>query len=200
MVSYCIMNNHAHMLLYTNDILNVSKFMRSVNTSYAAYYNKSEERVGYVFRDRFISEPINTKSYLHNCIAYIHNNPVKANIVTNVYDYMYSSYRDYLNKTGTITEEIIKLVFDTDKEYIDTYIQMHKSNQLFKDIENKYLDYNDVIKDFKQCVDMNLNEIKHNKELLKDLICKLINDSGLSVRKISKVLSIDRNKIRRIMR
>ena len=77
---------------------------------------------------------------------------------------------------------------------------MHSSNQIFKDIENKYTDYNDVIEDFKQCVNMNLNEIKHNKKLLKNLIYKLIDESGLSVRKASKVLNIDRNKIRRIMK
>ena len=34
-IAYCIMNNHAHFLVYTEDIKLVSKLMKMVNTSYA---------------------------------------------------------------------------------------------------------------------------------------------------------------------
>ena len=56
-LAYCIMNNHAHMLLYINKIAEMSKFMQKVNTQYAKYYNyMNKGRVGYVFRDRYVSE------------------------------------------------------------------------------------------------------------------------------------------------
>lgn len=41
---------------------------------FAIYYNELLNRVGFVFRDRFKSEAIYDKYYLHNCIKYIHNN------------------------------------------------------------------------------------------------------------------------------
>lgn len=49
-VAYCIMNNHAHILLKVADINNLSKYMQSINTRYGKYYNKKYKRVGYVFR------------------------------------------------------------------------------------------------------------------------------------------------------
>jgi REP element-mobilizing transposase RayT len=70
-LAYCIMGNHAHLLIYTTQIRDMSNFMRDVNTEYGTYYNKKEKRVGYVFRDRFVSEPICNTRYLYNCISYI---------------------------------------------------------------------------------------------------------------------------------
>lgn len=52
-LSYCIMNNHAHFLIYSEKIENLSKFMQKINTSYSKFYNKENNRVGYVFRDRY---------------------------------------------------------------------------------------------------------------------------------------------------
>ena len=36
-IAYCIMNNHAHILIYSEDINKVSKFMQKINTIYAIY-------------------------------------------------------------------------------------------------------------------------------------------------------------------
>ena len=37
--SYCLMSNHYHLLLETHQE-NLSKFMRSINAQYAAYFNR----------------------------------------------------------------------------------------------------------------------------------------------------------------
>ena len=39
-IAYCIMDNHVHMLLYANDIKQISNFMKNINSIYAMYYNK----------------------------------------------------------------------------------------------------------------------------------------------------------------
>ena len=98
LVAYCIMGNHAHLLLKIKNILDLSKCMKKINTTFAIYYNELLNRVGFVFRDRFKSEAIYDKYYLHNCIKYIHNNPIKANILKDVGNYKYSSYHIYKNK------------------------------------------------------------------------------------------------------
>lgn len=46
-IAYCIMNNHAHLLIHTNDVSNLTKYMHKTNTKYAIYYNKIHDRVGY---------------------------------------------------------------------------------------------------------------------------------------------------------
>ena len=43
LISYCIMNNHSHILLETKNISNLSQYMQSVNTRYALYYNKKHQ-------------------------------------------------------------------------------------------------------------------------------------------------------------
>ena len=39
-LAYCIMNNHAHFLIYCEKIEELSKFMQKLNTSYSRFYNK----------------------------------------------------------------------------------------------------------------------------------------------------------------
>ena len=194
-IAYCIMNNHAHILLYTEEIEKMSEYMKSINTSYAKYYNKNENRVGFVFRNRYESEPIYEQRYLLNCIAYIHNNPVKAKMVDSVEKYKYSSYKDYIFRNGIVTEDTIRLVFGSSKGYIDIYKEIHKKNYKFKDyVENEeYKEKYEILKG------MNFNEIILNKEKLKETINELVMEQKIPINKVSDLLGISRFKISRII-
>ena len=97
LISYCIMDNHSHLLLYGEDFNDISKIMHKTNTSYAKLYNKTQKRVGYVFRDRYFVQPISNEKQLFNCIAYIHKNPINAGIVKLLSSYNYSSYNEYID-------------------------------------------------------------------------------------------------------
>ena len=108
---YCVMDNHAHMLIYMTDIKKLSEIMQKINTSYGIYYNKQENRVGHVFRNRYNMKEIESEGHLLRAIAYIHKNPLKANLVNKIEDYKFSSYNLY--KEGKISEEIIQLTFKT---------------------------------------------------------------------------------------
>ena len=187
-LAYCIMHNHAHILIYTEKISDMSSFMRDVNTEYGTYYNKMEKRVGYVFRDRYVSEPITNIHYLYNCISYIHFNPVDANIVKHPYEYFYSSYNDYVFKKGVITDKSLKYVFGSSDDYLEMFRFIHLSKESFIDYEDKkYIDYNAI----KSKVDIS-NSVEEE--------CLKLKAYGLSNRKISEVMSIDRNKVNRIIK
>lgn len=194
-IAYCIMNNHAHILLYTEKIEIMAAYMKSTNTSYAKYYNKKENRVGFVFRNRYESEPIYEQRYLLNCIAYIHNNPVKANIVDTPEKYKYSSYKDYINMQGIATQDTIKLVFGNTKDYLDIYKEIHKNSVEFKDYI-KNIDYEEKYRYLKQ---MNTKDIILNKENLKKTIFELVIDQKIPINKVSELLEISRFKISRII-
>ena len=62
-IGYCIMANHAHMLIQADNLKELSKYMQRLNTRYGIYYNKRYNRVGYVFRDRYLSEGIYNEKY-----------------------------------------------------------------------------------------------------------------------------------------
>lgn len=47
-IVYCVMNNHLHLLARINDD-DLKVIMKKLNVKFALYYNRIEERYGYVF-------------------------------------------------------------------------------------------------------------------------------------------------------
>ena len=109
LIAYTIMDNHAHICIYFENIQNVSKFMHKVNSLFASYYNFIQKRVGYLFRNRYYTQEVQDRQQLYNVISYIHNNPLKANMIKKLEEYKYSSYNQFKNKK--IDKDIILLVF-----------------------------------------------------------------------------------------
>ena len=71
-MAYCIMDNHVHMLINVDKIEEMCKFMQQINTAYAKFYNKQFDRVGYVFRNRYLSKAILDEGQLKRCIVHTH--------------------------------------------------------------------------------------------------------------------------------
>ncbi|GCD11008.1 transposase [Clostridium tagluense] len=71
---YCLMDNHAHLLVDANGA-DISKVMHGINFSYAMYFNKKYKREGHLFKDRFKSKIVDNDHYLKTVSLYIHNNP-----------------------------------------------------------------------------------------------------------------------------
>lgn len=200
-ISLCVMTNHVHIIIYCEDNVSMSKFMKSINTSYANYYNKIEERVGYVFRNRYLSEPIFDERYLYNCISYVHNNPVKAGMVKRREDYKYSSYNSYLKHDDLINEKTVKLVFGENIDYVKKYEEINKNSQdIFLDVNDSLLEPKDVIKSFYIRYSIDERDIYLSKLWLKKLVNELVIKSGLSVRKICELLKVDRTRVRNVLK
>ena len=88
-----------------------------------------------LFRNRYKSEPIYDRKYLLNCIKYIHNNPVKANIVEECGDYKYSSYNDYSNNTGIAKNKILEDIFGKDCNYLFLFKKGY--DKIFMDVDEE---------------------------------------------------------------
>jgi len=78
--AYCLMSNHIHLLLKTNQ-KDIGSTIKPLAVTYAMYYNNKYSRSGHVFQDRFKSEPVNDMAYFMTLLRYIHQNPLKAGIV-----------------------------------------------------------------------------------------------------------------------
>ena len=96
---YCLMPNHFHILLRQNTEIPISKLVSKVCTSYAKYFNKKYDRVGTLFQDQFKAVLVTSNDQLLWLSSYIHKNPLKAGLVSNLYDYKYSSYLDYVGRS-----------------------------------------------------------------------------------------------------
>lgn len=92
---YCLMKNHAHLLIKFYDEEGLQKVMQRINLTYAKQYRRAYQHCGHVFQDRFKSLPIEKDSYLLECGRYIERNPLKARLVSDPADYHWSSYEVY---------------------------------------------------------------------------------------------------------
>ena len=98
---YCLMSNHIHLLIREREDT-IGMAIKRIASSYVYYYNHKYSRDGHLFRERFKSEPVNDMAYFVTLLRYIHQNPLKAGIVTNVNDYEFSSWQEYCDKDGVL--------------------------------------------------------------------------------------------------
>ena len=201
-LAYCIMDNHAHILLYVDNVSNLTKIMSSTNTKFAIYYNKTLKRNGFVFRDRYRCENIYTRSYLENCIRYIHRNPVEANLCLKESDYKFSTYGQYENKSGIINDEIIKLAFESIENYMEK-LNAKIGYEKFIDIDNEFgkEDYemlDDVIDSVTKNENIDLESLSNEDIVM--LGNELIKRCNVTKKEIAEKLKVERTKFIRLMK
>lgn len=91
LLSYCLMSNHFHLLIYQYEQGSMSQLMRSIMTSYSRYFNFKYKRTGSLYEDTYKASLINADSYLTHISRYIHLNPRYWQ------RYRYSSIRNYID-------------------------------------------------------------------------------------------------------
>jgi len=106
---FVLMDNHVHMILETTSQNNISKVMQAITLSYSQKFRNKYNYTGYVWQGRFKSSIISGEIYIVECINYIHNNPVRANMVNEAKDYLWSSYHRYNGNS-----ELLKNAIDID--------------------------------------------------------------------------------------
>jgi putative transposase len=129
--AWCIMSNHIHLIAKAKDGYNLSDILRDFKKftnkaiieailennesrrdwilnrfEFAGRYNKKIKDFKF-WKDGNDAQEIHTSEFLEGKLDYIHNNPVKAEIVDNPEDYRYSSARDYCDVKGLL--EIVKI-------------------------------------------------------------------------------------------
>lgn len=166
-LTYCVMDNHVHFVIYSENINELSEFMRKINSLYATYYNKKYDRVGYVFRDRFKSQEILSEKQLYTCINYVYNNPVKAGLCVSPKDYRFLEFKEKYNMDYEIND--------------DYFIDIDDEDESDEDVINNYI-YSNKLK------------IYENVSDLKKLIIYL-KKRNISFRRIERIISINRNKL-----
>ena len=89
---YCLMSNHYHLVLETPEP-NLSRGLRRLHGTYTQWFNRRHRRVGHLLQGRFKSLLVEKEGYLLELCRYVVLNPVRAGMVTEVDDWVWSSYR-----------------------------------------------------------------------------------------------------------
>ena len=104
--AYCLMTNHYHLLLETEQT-EIWKIMKRINQIYAAYYNEKYRLMGHLFQGRYKSCLVENDSYFLQTSRYIHLNPVKAKMVPRAEAYPWSSYSTLIGMKQEMIENTL---------------------------------------------------------------------------------------------
>lgn len=131
LLSYCLMSNHFHLLVYQIEAHAMQRLMRGVMTSYSRYFNTKYERSGGLFESRYKASRISSDEYLMHITRYIHLNP------QNWRDYQYSSLAAYTqdNDMDWLNETRILELFSSRgayREFVENYEAVRDSLALIK--------------------------------------------------------------------
>jgi REP element-mobilizing transposase RayT len=101
--AYCLMGNHFHLLIQIGDSPLYSG-MHQFLTRYSLYFNQRHDRVGYLFQSRYTAALCRQDSYLRILLRYIHLNPVRANLVNDPGEWIWSGHRGLI---GRVCDELL---------------------------------------------------------------------------------------------
>jgi putative transposase len=93
--AWVFMSNHVHLLVTPEEDDSISLCMQSLERHYVRYFNYQYNRTGTLFEGRFKSCPVQSERYFLVCQRYIELNPVRAGMVSEPADYLWSSYRSH---------------------------------------------------------------------------------------------------------
>ncbi|MGD2130989.1 MAG: transposase, partial [Lysobacterales bacterium] len=91
--AWVFMTNHVHLIMTPSCWSGISRTMQYLGRLYVRYFNFTYRRTGTLFEGRFKSSIIQDRHYLLACQRYIELNPVRAGMVDDPADYLWSSYR-----------------------------------------------------------------------------------------------------------
>ena len=92
-VSYTIMPNHWHLVLYPRKDTDMGEFMHWITTTHVRQYRALTHSMGYghLYQGTYKSFPIETNNYAQQLIRYVEQNPLRAKLVGRAEDWRWSS-------------------------------------------------------------------------------------------------------------
>ena len=124
-VCYCLMPTHFHFLVKvtSNDVENIKKKFGELLRTYTRGFNKQYDRTGSLFQQSTKSKIILKEEYLKTLVVYIHQNPVRSDLVDKQENWKFSSFNDFVGfRNGTLPKmDIILNDFDHDKNKFYEY-------------------------------------------------------------------------------
>ncbi len=200
-IAWCIMDNHVHLVIHVMPDI-ISSVFKRLNIKFAMYYHKRSKTLGHVFQDRYKSEPIETDDYLLNVTRYIHNNPIKAKMISDISDYKWSSYKNFLKGNLNTKQSWVLSIFGSR----DSYVSFHQveDNREYLEIKEDQLTYRKeraqrIVNEY--CKSHGIHdykELRDNHQNLKELIKELAKNSGLSQRQIASQYDLSLSLIQRL--
>lgn len=198
--AYCLMSNHAHLLIHEQSTADIVTAMRKVLGPYANWFNAKYDRCGALIANRYKSKCVEDDSYLLSLVRYIHLNPVEAGLVSFPHQYHWSSYSSYLsNESSMTTIGFVLSLFPNDKEGgLEGFMQFHNLDQLEDhSMQDKVRRTPKELLDAIVAMtgDAGTHCLPGLPKLERDAILSSLRDQGFSIRQIERATGISRGII-----
>lgn len=199
---YCLMGNHIHILIKEIED-SISDAIRRISATYVLWYNNKYGRIGHLFQGRFKSEPVDNDIYFIMVLRYIHQNPLKARMVSSLAKSEWTSYHDYISNANIIDTDFGLELFSSDRNNaMNLYIKYmnDKNEDKCLEFEDKIqLSDEDILTYLKRLGVSNVSNLQQmERNSRNDIIREIKNLEGVSLRQISRITGIAKSVIGRI--
>ena len=126
--AYCLMPDHFHFLIRQESEEPVYKLFNSLFSSYVQLVNRKYNRKGRMFQSPLQHIMVDSDQYLLYLCQYIHYNPVKAGLVNDAKDWLYSNYLEWIGKRNGVlfNPELRDSYFNSPDDYIESIKEHEK--------------------------------------------------------------------------
>lgn len=120
-LSYCLMPNHWHLVLYPSQDGQLAPFMRWVTLTHTQRWHAHYKNVGYghLYQGRYKSFPVQKDEHFLQLVRYVERNARRAALVEKAEDWPWSSLRIRQQGTPEQRKMLYKWPVEPDERYID---------------------------------------------------------------------------------
>jgi putative transposase len=120
-LSYCLMPNHWHFVLWPKADGELSAFMHWVTMTHTQRWRHARKLVGLgpLYQGRFKAFPIEEDDHLSTVIRYVERNPLRANLVKRAQDWKHGSLHIRLNPDDDRGELLSPWPIEQRSDYLD---------------------------------------------------------------------------------
>ena len=129
--TWCLMTNHIHLVVVPKDEAALGKGIGETHRRYSRYFNRAQDSLGHLFRERFFSYPVQLDSNLLCVARYVELNPVMAGLAASPQAYHWSSARHHITGQSDplVDSDPLLSMVPNWKEFVDDGAAFHKERK-----------------------------------------------------------------------
>jgi len=118
-IAYCLLPNHYHLLLRQDGQQPAGLLPQWVFNSYTKAFNKRYARTGTLLEGRYKAIPVDKEGYLLHLCRYIHANPMRHGLASQLEEWPYSNYPEWMGlRDGSLVDRaFVQACFPTAQVY-----------------------------------------------------------------------------------